>query len=625
MPDNHSAALVGQTIAGKFVIETVIAVGGIGTVYRAHQLGLDRKVALKLLQEEFAQDEDFIERFKREARAASRLDHPNSVRVLDFGQHEGSLYLAMEYVEGRTLFEVIQADFPLPEERTVDILSQVLAAVGVAHDMGVVHRDLKPENIMIIRATSDEGEHHELVKVLDFGIASLGTVARGASPGAEAEGPRMTKRGLLVGTPEYMAPEQAGGERADRRSDIYSLGVVLYQMLCKRLPFHGDSALTVAVKHITEAPLLPSQFAAVSQKIEAVCLRALSKAPEDRFPNAREMRTALRGAINLAPGRSSSPQSVVGGNGHDGHTGSLMGAIADGPRRRHASLVVGLTLATLFAGALGARSMVRARRAVAPALPAPQSAALPPATSPAPAPVAVATRGPAHPAGPGLDPAPDPGGPSAPAPATGAPGEAPAGAEIKPVRPSSHRRSKAALARESRERAKRARAAAARGGRGGRGGRAAVTAAATAADPPPPAARPAAADKLAASKSALTAAPPAAPPAPLDISRAAVSITAISSTSAIPSSNIRSALSRAPLLHCYRESLRAAGAAATGTAVLHLKIDIAGYVTGTQLEGAHFLPGVKACVEQAARGARIKDVDTGDGSADITLNFAYSP
>src|SRR5882724_203167 len=221
MSDNHGATLVGKTIAGKFVIETVIAVGGIGTVYRARQLGLDRRVALKLLRAEFARDEDFIERFKREARAASRLEHPNSVRVLDFGQHEGALYLAMEYVEGRTLYQVIQDDFPMSEERTVDIMSQVLAAVGVAHDMGVVHRDLKPENIMIIRGTSDEGEHAELVKVLDFGIASLGAVARGVE-GGEAEGPRMTKRGLLVGTPEYMAPEQAGGEPADRRSDIYS-------------------------------------------------------------------------------------------------------------------------------------------------------------------------------------------------------------------------------------------------------------------------------------------------------------------------------------------------------------------------------------------------------------------
>jgi eukaryotic-like serine/threonine-protein kinase len=599
MSDSHSAALVGQTIAGKFVIDAVIAVGGIGTVYRARHLGLDRVVALKLLREEFARDEDFIERFKREARAASRLDHPNSVRVLDFGQHDGSLlYLAMEYVEGRTLYQVIQDDFPLSEERIVDILSQVLAAVGVAHDMGVVHRDLKPENIMIIRGTSDEGEHAELVKVLDFGIASLGTVARDAT-GAEAEGPRMTKRGLLVGTPEYMAPEQAGGERADRRSDLYSLGVVLYQMLSKRLPFLGDSALTVAVKHITEAPLLPSQFRPINRKLEAVCLRALSKAPEERFGSAREMRSALRVAINLSPGRASSPQSVFSGN--DGQTGALVGAIADGPRRRRAPLVVGVTLAALFVGALGVRALVRARRVPPPAA---QETPMPVGATPPPgAPASRATSTPASAA------------PTAIAAATtaAAPEEGPSD-ETKPARAAPVRRSKAKrgarAVKDTHDGLPIARASSSR-----------------------PAAATGAGDSRASSaglvttKGALTAAasPPPVPAAPLDLSRASVSITAISSTSAIPGSNIRAALSRAPLLHCYRDALRAAGAAASGTAILHMKIDIVGYVTATELQGAHFLPGVKACVEKATRGARVKDVDTGEASADITLSFACTP
>jgi hypothetical protein len=307
---------------------------------------------------------------------------------------------------------------------------------------------------------------------------------------------------------------------------------------------------------------------------------------------------------------------VFAGSSNDGHTGSLMGAIADGPRRRHASLVVGLTLATLFAGALGARAFMRARRAPTP--PPPLVAAAPPpgAAAPALAPQAAPD---------------DPAAGAANGPAAAAPDQAPAPDETRAAHPSPGRRSKAALARESRERGKRgaraggpARAgqsghgaapvAMARPGKAGSGtGRSAET------DAHPPAAG------LVASKSALTAAPPAPPPAPLDISRAAVSIGGVTSTSAIPSSNIRSALSRVPLLHCYRDALRAAGAPVAGTAVLHLKIDIAGYVTGTQLDGAQFLPGVKACVEQAARGARIKDVDTGEGSADITLNFAYSP
>jgi predicted Ser/Thr protein kinase len=641
MSDSHGATLVGQTIAGKFVIEAVIAVGGIGTVYRARQLGLDRKVALKLLRAEFARDEDFIERFKREARAASRLDHPNSVRVLDFGQHDGALYLAMEYVEGRTLYQVIQDDFPLSEERTVDIMSQVLAAVGVAHDMGVVHRDLKPENIMIIRGTSDEGEHAELVKVLDFGIASLGAVAREATTG-EVEGPRMTKRGLLVGTPEYMAPEQAGGERADRRSDIYSLGVVLYQMMAKRVPFQGDSALTIAVKQMTEAPRLPSAFAPVNGKLEAACLRALSKLPDDRFASAREMRSALRAAINLAPGRASSPQSTV--PAIDAHTASLVGAITDQPRRARRPLVIGLALATLFAGALGVRAAVRARR-MPPPHSAPASASLTPGGGAhAEATAAMDPAAPAPASSPALGNAAAPGGTTLVAAGAQAPAEAPSADELKATRPTGSRRSKAALARDNRERGKRGSSpahdgapgtgpgAGPAGAGGGKGaGGVAPTTVALAMKPSGPgnaagagAGHPAASDVLT-TKSAL-AAPPATPPAPpLDASRARVSITGISSTSAIPGSNIRAALSRAPIERCYRDALHAAGVAAGGTAVLHLKIDIAGYVTGTALEGAQFLPGVKACVEKAARGARIRDVDTGEANADVTLSFASAP
>src|SRR5262245_15748278 len=151
--------LVGRSIAGKFVVEALIASGGAGTVYRARQLALDRIVALKVLRQDVAADRHFVERFKREARAASRLDHPNSVRVFDVGPIGDSLlYLAMEYVEGRTLHDVIAAEWPLGDTRVVDIMSQVLSAIGVAHEMEVIHRDLKPDNIMIIRATGDDGE-----------------------------------------------------------------------------------------------------------------------------------------------------------------------------------------------------------------------------------------------------------------------------------------------------------------------------------------------------------------------------------------------------------------------------------------------------------------------------------
>jgi len=594
---SDSSPRIGQTIAGKFVIESVIAIGGIGTVYRARQLGLDRLVALKLLREEFARDDDFLERFKREARAASRLEHPNSVRVLDFGEHDdGSmLYLAMEYVEGRTLYDVIRQDAPMPEARIVDILSQVLAAVGVAHDMGVVHRDLKPENIMIIRGTSDEGEHAELVKVLDFGIASLGTVAH--DEGAYAEGPRMTKRGLIVGTPEYMAPEQADG-RAERRSDLYSLGVVLYQMLTGRLPFRGDSPLTVAVKHITEAPELPSQIAAVNPKLEVVCMRALGKTPDERYGSAREMRSALRAAINLAPSRASAPQTVI--SGADSQSGAIYATLADGGKRRHAPLVVGLALATLFAAALGARSWwVKSHRAA--------ETGRPVATEPAAALPAVAVN----------SPTPMPAASREVTSQTDESGDVPA---------PSRRNNKAGSTRETRDKGRhgsRTPAPPRTGGKGAQKNEPGVSAKGSAPGDGAPGAK--SGLKAGAAVTEPTAITPPVAPAPLDLGHASVSIASISSTSAIPGANIRAALSRSPLVRCYREALHATGAAATGTAVLHLKIDIAGYVTSTELEGAQFLPGVKACVEKSTRGVRVKDVDTGEATADVTLTFACPP
>src|SRR5262252_1985304 len=293
----NPAALVGHSIAGKFVIEALVATGGAGTVYRARQLALDRIVALKVLRQDIARDVHFIERFKREARAASRLDHPNSVRVFDFGHvDESLLYLAMEFVEGRTLHQVITEEWPLGDARIVDIMSQVLSAVAVAHEMGVIHRDLKPDNIMIIRTTSDDGEATELAKVCDFGIATLGAVQRDGAGGRSA-GPWVTMDGSLVGTPGYMSPEQARGEPAGRRSDIYSAGVILYHMLAGRPPFEGESAYFVSMKHITDAPEPPSSHAAVNPELEAVCLRALSKSPADRFGGAREMRAALRTAL----------------------------------------------------------------------------------------------------------------------------------------------------------------------------------------------------------------------------------------------------------------------------------------------------------------------------------------
>jgi serine/threonine-protein kinase len=599
---DNPAALVGRSIAGKFVIESLIASGGAGSVYRARQLALDRVVALKVLRQDVARDAHFAERFRREARAASRLDHPNSVRVFDFGSVDGSLlYLAMEFVEGRTLHQVISEEWPLGEERIVDLMSQVLSAVGVAHEMGVIHRDLKPDNIMIIRATGDEGEAMEIAKVCDFGIAMLGAATHDGAGGMVA-GPWATMDGSLVGTPGYMSPEQARGEPADRRSDIYSAGVILYHMLVGRPPFDGDSAYLVAMKHITDSPLPPSEITAVDPALEAVCLRAMSKAPDDRFGSAREMRASLRAVIaraTSAKGRSASADVTPPPRVQSFNTQEVMEGAGSGPaahRRRRVAAVLGAAALVAVAGAFAAKSRFRA--------------------APVPAPPASAAAAVTPPAGPSPQPSPE----------DGRGGTLPSAVEATP-RAAEPRRSAGAAPAQPTERRARPRkerdrglvpAAAMEAKR--------ETAGATAIAPPTvaPAVAPPTAPRAAAAPAPVAAAPAKAPAARIDVERAAASITAVTTTSAIPGSNIRAAVGRIPLARCYRDALRAGGLA-SGTATLRLRIDIGGYVTGAALQGAGITPMLKGCIEKAATAIRIKDVDTGDATADVTLSFVAAP
>ncbi len=305
---NHEA-LVGRPIAnGKYVIERFLGGGAMGAVFRAEQTLLRKTVAIKVMHADLAKDATFAVRFHREALAASRLDHPASMRVLDFGEEpDGLLYIAMEYLEGRDLYKVIHEDWPLSDKRIVDILSQALAALAVAHDMGVIHRDLKPENIMILAGTNDEGASIDVVKVCDFGIAKLvdgddDAPSTAISPGEKKPAPKATTQGLIIGTPEYMSPEQAQGKKLDLRSDLYSMGIILYQLLTGRVPFDGESAVTVVVKHVTELPAPPhTVYAGVNPRLEAVCMKAVEKAPDARFATAREMRSALRAALEGAP------------------------------------------------------------------------------------------------------------------------------------------------------------------------------------------------------------------------------------------------------------------------------------------------------------------------------------
>lgn len=278
--------LLGHTLDEKYRLEEQLGIGGMGTVYRARHLLIDRPVAVKVLNQRFVEDEAARTRFRREARAAGRLQHANAVTVTDFGEsHDGYVYIVMELLEGRTLREVLAKEAPLDVARSVSVMLQISGAVAAAHEAGIIHRDLKPANIFIVQRS----DMPAVVKVLDFGIAKL------AAESLEEDEPMtLTQFGVMIGTPRYMSPEQCDGLDLTPAADVYSLGCILYEMLTGTVPFSGSTPLAIAMKQTSEIPRSPRDFVStIPPALEQLVLRALEKRPEDRPANAAEFSKEL--------------------------------------------------------------------------------------------------------------------------------------------------------------------------------------------------------------------------------------------------------------------------------------------------------------------------------------------
>src|SRR3954465_5056378 len=345
-----------EILGGEYLILEKIGTGGMGSVYKASQPAMNRMVAIKILHPKLANRKDLTSRFRREARAMSQLTHPNTVKVFMYGEMEedGSLYIVMEMLEGKNLNQAVRKDGPIPQERAIPLLIQVGGALQEAHDLGIVHRDLKPENIFL----SKQGGIQDFPKVLDFGLAKV--TERQMQPGSVI----LTQEGMVFGTPEFMSPEQAQGRVLDARSDIYSLAVILYEVLTGKLPFSARTPMEYIQKHVME-PATPLNERVPDRRfpkgLEDVLARALNKKPDDRFQSAAEFGEALRPyggatAASLPAIRIAGPQVVVE---QPGFTNSEAPTVAKkGPSGL--GLLVGVAVACLLGGVIIAIIVMRA-------------------------------------------------------------------------------------------------------------------------------------------------------------------------------------------------------------------------------------------------------------------------
>ena len=299
-----------EILDGQFRVVQKIGTGGMGSVYKAEQPAMNRMVAIKILHPKLAGRKDLVARFRREARAMSQLTHPNTVRVFMYGElpEDGSLYIVMEYLEGKNLNQTVRRGGPMWADRAISVLAPVCHALHEAHEMGIVHRDLKPENIFL----SKQGGLSDFPKVLDFGLAKV--TEQQMRPGSII----LTQEGMVFGTPEFMSPEQAQGKTLDARSDIYSLAVILYEVLTGKLPFTAKTPMEYIQKHVTAAPIPLNERVPERQfdpGLWEVIKTAIEKNPDDRYQTAKEFAEALQpfGVADASGPRASSPSANGGG------------------------------------------------------------------------------------------------------------------------------------------------------------------------------------------------------------------------------------------------------------------------------------------------------------------------
>jgi serine/threonine-protein kinase len=574
---------------------------------------------------------------------------------MDFGQDaEGTLYLAMEYIEGRDLADVLDNEWPIPEQRVVHIMSQILSALGAAHALGIVHRDLKPENVLV-RSGPDGDE----IKVCDFGIAQLSPIrlARADAP-AQSVPLRVTGDGMVVGTPAYMSPEQARARTLDARSDIYSAGVVLFQLLTRTLPFVSDTPMGVAVMHCTTPPPPPSGFRPVNRALELVCLKALSKTREARYQSALEMRNAIHAALQRPRLHKASGRKAIEAQVELARRASSPNALSILPTERIAGVpstpipkwspLRGRSALVLLLGACsGALIWVAVPRLSGFEYSRPPQSARASSAAPVRGPALVARSQPPSAADPSIahDLWMPP--PQAPTPSSDTI-TAPAPSEVRPV-------SVLALAsrapRAPRElvRARKTDTAIAPVEAAYASDAPSVEVAASVtdviateapassderpADPPQPAA-------ASAAPAPATVAPPPKQqaPAPKPQATATPTATAVTTTidrasaarvvigaarsgGGVPKASIRGALNQAAINHCYAEALRKGDAPRQPVdAQLELATNMGGHIVSARVQGD--LPkALRECIEQVARTGRMRDADTGEASVSVTLNL----